>query len=78
MKIPRRQFLRLAAIAIGLPAVSRMANAQAYPTLSSVSPLAVHPTSRGACWRIGCPNGSASSSSLRTVQAPAAISPPKP
>jgi tripartite-type tricarboxylate transporter receptor subunit TctC len=32
MKIPRRQFLRLAAIAIGLPAVSRMANAQAYPT----------------------------------------------
>jgi tripartite-type tricarboxylate transporter receptor subunit TctC len=32
MKIPRRQFLRLATIAIGLPAVSRMANAQAYPT----------------------------------------------
>jgi tripartite-type tricarboxylate transporter receptor subunit TctC len=32
MKIPRRQFLRQATIAIGLPAVSRMANAQAYPT----------------------------------------------
>jgi tripartite-type tricarboxylate transporter receptor subunit TctC len=32
MKLPRRQFLRLATMAIGLPAVSRMANAQAYPT----------------------------------------------
>jgi len=31
MKRPRRQFLRLAATAIGLPAVSRMAHAQAYP-----------------------------------------------
>jgi tripartite-type tricarboxylate transporter receptor subunit TctC len=31
MKRPRRQFLGLAAIAIGLAAVSRMANAQAYP-----------------------------------------------
>ena len=31
MKLPRRQFLHLAAIAIGLPAVSRVANAQAYP-----------------------------------------------
>jgi tripartite-type tricarboxylate transporter receptor subunit TctC len=32
MKLPRRQFLHLATIAIGLPAVSRMANAQGYPT----------------------------------------------
>jgi tripartite-type tricarboxylate transporter receptor subunit TctC len=31
MKLPRRQFLRLAATAIGVPAVSRMAHAQAYP-----------------------------------------------
>jgi tripartite-type tricarboxylate transporter receptor subunit TctC len=31
MKLPRRRFLRLAALAIGLPAVSRMACAQAYP-----------------------------------------------
>jgi tripartite-type tricarboxylate transporter receptor subunit TctC len=32
MKLPRRQFLRLTATALGLPAVSRMASAQAYPT----------------------------------------------
>jgi tripartite-type tricarboxylate transporter receptor subunit TctC len=31
MKRPRRQFLRLAAVAIGLPAVSRMAHGQTYP-----------------------------------------------
>jgi tripartite-type tricarboxylate transporter receptor subunit TctC len=31
MKFPRRQFLHLAAVAIGLPAVARMAYAQAYP-----------------------------------------------
>jgi tripartite-type tricarboxylate transporter receptor subunit TctC len=31
MKLPRRQFLHLAATAIGLPSVSRMACAQAYP-----------------------------------------------
>ena len=31
MKPVRRQFLGLAAIAIGLPAISRVANAQAYP-----------------------------------------------
>src|ERR1700687_2648528 len=31
MKLPRRRFLRLAAVAIGLPAVSRMAFAPAYP-----------------------------------------------
>jgi tripartite-type tricarboxylate transporter receptor subunit TctC len=32
MKLPRRQLLHLAAVAIGLPAVARTANAQAYPT----------------------------------------------
>ena len=32
MKLPRRQFLRLAAGAVALPAVSRLACAQAYPT----------------------------------------------
>jgi tripartite-type tricarboxylate transporter receptor subunit TctC len=32
MKLRRRQFLRLAAGAVALPAVSRIANAQAYPT----------------------------------------------
>ena len=32
MKLPRRQFLRLAAGAAALPAVSRMASAQAYPS----------------------------------------------
>ena len=32
MKLPRRQFLQLAAGAAVLPAVSRIAKAQAYPT----------------------------------------------
>jgi hypothetical protein len=32
MKLPRRQFLYLAAGAAGLPVVSRWARAQAYPT----------------------------------------------
>jgi tripartite-type tricarboxylate transporter receptor subunit TctC len=32
MKLPRRQFLRLAAGAVALPAMSRIAGAQAYPT----------------------------------------------
>ena len=31
MKLPRRQFLHLAAMALGLPAISRVANAQTYP-----------------------------------------------
>src|SRR5258707_15661504 len=31
MKLARRQFLQLATIAVGLPAISRVANAQAYP-----------------------------------------------
>ena len=32
MKVPRRQFLYLAAIAATLPALSRFASAQSYPT----------------------------------------------
>jgi len=32
MKLPRRQFLHLAAGALALPAVSRIANAQSYPS----------------------------------------------
>ena len=32
MKLPRRTFLRLAAGAAALPALSRIARAQAYPT----------------------------------------------
>ena len=32
MKLPRRQFLHLAAGAVALPAVSRIAQAQGYPT----------------------------------------------
>src|SRR5947208_14718752 len=32
MKFPRRQFLRLAGTAVALPAVSRIARAQAYPS----------------------------------------------
>src|SRR6516164_7272153 len=32
MKLPRRNFLRLAAGAVALPAVSRVAKAQAYPS----------------------------------------------
>jgi hypothetical protein len=32
MKLPRRRFLHLAAGAVAMPAVSRVANAQSYPT----------------------------------------------
>ena len=48
MKLPRRNFLHLATGAAALPAVSRIAWAQAYPTrcasLSALPPL-VAPTS---------------------------------
>jgi tripartite-type tricarboxylate transporter receptor subunit TctC len=42
MKIPRRQFLRLAASAAALPAVSRIAGAQTYPsrTVTMIVPFA--------------------------------------
>jgi hypothetical protein len=52
MKLPRRQFLHLAAGAAALPAVSRIAWAQAYPSrpvrLIVHSPLPARPTSRRA------------------------------
>jgi hypothetical protein len=48
MKLLRRQFLHLAAGAAAVPAVSRMAKAQAYPTkpvrMSSALPPAAEPT----------------------------------
>jgi hypothetical protein len=43
MKIPRRGFLRLAAGAAALPAVSRIARAQAYPTRPLCRPLRAAP-----------------------------------
>ena len=53
MKLPRRQFLHLAAGAAALPAVSRIARAQAYPTRPvridrRLSPPAARPTSSRA------------------------------
>jgi hypothetical protein len=48
MKLPRRQFLHLAAGAAALPAVSRMAWAEIYPSrpVRIVVRLAARPTSR--------------------------------
>jgi hypothetical protein len=55
MKLPRRNFLHLAASAAALPAVSRIARAQAYPTRPA-SDRAIR------CWRYvrhrGASNGS--------------------
>ena len=47
MKLPRRQFLHLAAGAAALPAVSRFAFAQAYPTrpVRLIAPFAAGGTS---------------------------------
>jgi tripartite-type tricarboxylate transporter receptor subunit TctC len=44
MKLPRRAFLHLTAGAVALPAVSRIAGAQAYPT-------------RPVRWMVGFPAG---------------------
>jgi tripartite-type tricarboxylate transporter receptor subunit TctC len=52
MKLPRRTFLHLAAGAAALPAVSRFAWAQAYPT-------------RPVRWIVGFPAGSGSDSVCR-------------
>ena len=43
MKIPRRQFLQLAAGAAALPALSQIASAQTYPTrpVRMIVPIAV-------------------------------------
>jgi tripartite-type tricarboxylate transporter receptor subunit TctC len=52
MKLPRRKFLRLAGSAAALPAVSRFAWAQAYPSrpvriIVGFAPVAVTTSSRG-------------------------------
>ena len=61
MKLPRRQFLHLAAGAAALPAVSRVAWAQTYPTrpvrLLLLSPLGAQMTSLRACLVSGYPSG---------------------
>jgi len=81
MKLPRRKFLHLAAGAATLPAVSRIAWAQAYPTrpmrILVAMPLAAHSTSVRGSSRSGCRNGSASNLSSRTGRARQAISQPK-
>ena len=54
MKLPRRQFLHLAASAAALPAVSRLARAQAYP----IRPVRII---------VGFPGGSASDTTARLI-----------
>jgi tripartite-type tricarboxylate transporter receptor subunit TctC len=54
MKLPRRQFLQLAAGAAALPAVSRIAMAQTYPT-------------RPVRWIVGMPAGSAADAVMRIM-----------
>ena len=61
MKLPRRQFLHLAAGAAALPAVTRVARAQAYPTrpvriivgLAAGGPASM--PRQPQCGRCGCP-----------------------
>ena len=82
MKLPRRQFLHLAAGAAALPAVSRIARAQAYPSRPVRLIVAICRRRRARHSRApdrvnGCRSGSASHSSSRTGRAPAAISAPK-
>ena len=54
LKLPHRQFLRLAAGAAALPAVSRMARAQAYPT-------------RPVKWIVGVPPGGGADTVARVM-----------
>ena len=81
MKLPRRQFLHVAAGAAALPAVSRFAWAQTYPSRPVRIIVGVAPggqtTSSRASWVNGCRSGSVSHSLSRTGQAQAPISPPK-
>jgi tripartite-type tricarboxylate transporter receptor subunit TctC len=70
MKLPRRNFLHLAAGAAALPAISRVARAQTYPTRSVR--IIVGYAAGGApdilarLMGNGCPTGSANRSSSRT------------
>ena len=79
MKLPhRRQFLHLAAGAAALPAVSRIARAQAYPTRPVrlvVGFAAGRRSTSSRAWSDNrCPSGSVSNSSSRIGRALAAIS----
>ena len=80
MKLPRRQFLRLTAGAVALPAIARIAWAQSYPSrpvrMSSVPRRRSHDIIARliAQW---LSSGWASNSSSRTGRAPAATSPPR-
>src|SRR5215470_451772 len=81
MKLPRRNFLHLAVGVVALPAVSRIAFAQAYPSrplrcIVAYAPgggtdIFVRLVGQPLSERLGQP------SSSRTGQAPPAISPPK-
>jgi hypothetical protein len=51
MKLPRRNFLHLAAGAAALPVVSRIAWAQAYPARPCVTSSARRPLGRKTSWR---------------------------
>ena len=81
MKLPRRQFLHLAAGAALLPAASQIANAQAYPA-RPVRIIVGFPAGQSAditARLIGqwLSDGSASRSSLKIGQAPVPTSPLK-
>ena len=82
MKLPRRKFLHLAVGAAALPAVSRIARADTYPSRpvriivgfgAGGSPGVLSPASR----HNGCPNGSASNLSSRTGRVAAPTSLPR-
>jgi tripartite-type tricarboxylate transporter receptor subunit TctC len=80
MKLPRRQFLHLAAGAAALPAVSHIARAQNYPS-RPMHIIVGFPagTSADIFARLmanGCRSGSGSNSSSTPGRVPAAISPP--
>ena len=82
MKLPRRNFLHLAAGAAALPAVSRFAWAQAYPTRPVRIIVGFRRRRRARHRRApdranGCRSGSASNSSSKTGRVAAAISAPK-